>query len=117
MQPRRLVLLDDEAVALALQLAALGLLGLRKVALAIIGLDVQRGSAGHGLRPLASLGRSLLFGRRLARGGLLRRRLASASAVLVRRPAALLVIAEATFESGHQVDHVRALERRRIRIR
>src|SRR5690348_9944995 len=40
-QARRLVLLDDEAVALALELAALGLLRLGEVALAIIGRDVE----------------------------------------------------------------------------
>ncbi len=40
-QPGRLVLLHDEAVALPLELAPPGLLRLRKVALAVVGLDVE----------------------------------------------------------------------------
>src|SRR5512146_1857446 len=47
-QPGRLMLLDDEAVALALELAPLGLLRLGEVALAIIGRDVERQALGHG---------------------------------------------------------------------
>src|SRR5690349_7145447 len=39
--------LDDEAVALALELAALGLPGFRKVALAIVSVDVQRRARRH----------------------------------------------------------------------
>src|SRR5262249_30842168 len=47
-QPRRVVLLDDEAIALALELSPARLLRLREVALAVVGLDVERNAAGHG---------------------------------------------------------------------
>jgi hypothetical protein len=40
-QPRRFVLLDDEAVALALEPATARLLRFRKVALPVAGVDVE----------------------------------------------------------------------------
>src|SRR5439155_6867613 len=55
-QPPRGVLLNDEAVALAPDLAPARLLRLGEVALAVIGLDVERGAPGHGLSPLARRG-------------------------------------------------------------
>src|SRR6476661_11013714 len=48
MQPRGVVLLHDEAVALALELSAARLLRLREVALLVISLDVERHAPGHG---------------------------------------------------------------------
>ena len=48
MEPRGVVLLDDEAVAFALEPAALGLLRLREIALPVVGLDVERNALGHG---------------------------------------------------------------------
>src|SRR5262245_54605592 len=42
-EPRRCMLLHDKAVARALELASLGLLRFSEVALAVVGLDVERG--------------------------------------------------------------------------
>src|SRR6185437_7615051 len=50
-QPRGLVLLDDEAVTLALELAALGLLRLGEVALAVVGCDIEVGTTRHQTLP------------------------------------------------------------------
>src|SRR5690242_13041119 len=42
------MLLHDEAVALALELAAPGLFRLREIALPVVGLDIERNALGHG---------------------------------------------------------------------
>src|SRR5437868_11613709 len=46
-QPRGIVLLDDEAVAFALEPAAARFLRLREVALLVIGLDIERHAPRH----------------------------------------------------------------------
>src|SRR6059058_5807729 len=53
-QPRGVVLLDHEAVALALELAPLGLFGLREIALPVVGVDVERHALGHSYALLRS---------------------------------------------------------------
>src|ERR1044072_7818007 len=99
------MLLHAEAVALALELAALGLLRLREVALLVVGLDVEAGALRHDLRPFACrLFISLLGGRALGRG-------------LLGRRLALLLVAKALLERRHQVDDVRTLGRTLVRIR
>src|SRR5687768_10763955 len=98
------MLLDDEAVALALDLAATRLLGLREVALAVVGLNVEL-AARHGSAPASA--RRPLWRRLLGRspGGRLGGRLAS------RRLGFWLVVAQALLQRGHQVNHVAALGR------
>src|SRR6185437_11414451 len=101
------MLLDDEAVAAALELAALWLLRFGEVALAVVGREV---GGGHGLRPFACLFGFFLLWRRLLGRSLLRLHM------LLALCAFTPLLAEALLQRGHQVDHVRALRRSGFRF-
>ena len=90
-EPRRVVLLDDEAVALALELAALGLGGLREVALLVI-FRCRAGPCAAialALPPARALSWPAPSSRVLARRRLLAARPSSPPRFFVRRLAAL----------------------------
>src|SRR5262245_45610267 len=98
MKPRCVMLLDDETVAFSLELAATRLLGLREVALAVVGFDIKLGLPRHDSSPLARPG-----------SGFLRR-----SAPCCRLGAAALngwlclgfFVPKALLQRGHQVDDI-----------
>src|SRR6185436_14408302 len=107
------MLLDDEAVAFAFQLAALRLLRLREVAFLVVGLDVERNLADHGLAPAS---RRPFLWRGFLRRGLARRPLGRwgfCRWLLFRR---FVVSAKALLQCGHQVDDIGALGRTLVRI-
>src|SRR4051812_13695880 len=100
------MLLDDEAVALSLELAPLGFLRLREVALPVVGLDVEAGALRHDSGPFARW----LFVFLLGGGALLRRR-------LLWLGFSALLVAKTLLERRHEVDDVRSLRRSLVRIR